>query len=186
MTLAAEPLWWKPPPLNRHEQTHDEESAMESHPPQPFQLRPAVPADAPGILELAMALSEFFPADFIRVIDKDLGKQPALVGLLGGDIVGFIIWMYRDTQTAEILWIGIKEQYHGLGLGTMMLQSLEQEVKKKDVTRLVASTLSYTVDYKPYEKVRAFYYNRGFKSLGIQQDYYLEGLDRLVLLKTLR
>jgi ribosomal protein S18 acetylase RimI-like enzyme len=159
---------------------------MESRPSQPFHIRSVVPADAPGIIELAMTLSEFFPADFMRVIEKDLSKQPALVGLLGGDIVGFVIWMYRDAQTAEILWMGIKEEYHGLGLGTMMLESLEQEVKKKDVTRLLASTLSYTVEYKPYEKVRVFYYNRGFKSLGIQHDYYQEGLDRLILLKTLR
>ncbi len=159
---------------------------MESHPPQPFRVRSAVSTDVPGIVELAMTLSEFFPRDFIRVIDKDLGKQPALVGLLGGDVVGFIVWTYRDTQTAEILWMGIKGDYHGLGLGTMMLESLEEEVKKKDVTRLLASTLSYTVDYKPYEKVRAFYYHRGFKALGIQQDYYQEGIDRLILLKTLR
>jgi ribosomal protein S18 acetylase RimI-like enzyme len=173
-------------PPNRHDNVRNEEFVMESHPPRPFELRFAVPTDAPRIMELAMTLSEFFPGDFIKVIDKDLGRNPGLVGLLGSDVVGFIIWMYRDAQTAEILWMGVKEEYHGLHLGTMMLESLEQELKKKNVARLLASTLSYTVDYKPYEKVRAFYYNRGFKSLGIQQDYYQEGLDRLILLKTLR
>ena len=159
---------------------------MESHPAHPFHVRSAVPTDAAGIVELAMTLSEFFPADSTRVIEKDLAKHRALVGLLGDEIVGFLIWMNRDPQTAEILWFGIKQEYHGLGLGTVMLQSLEREVGQKNVTRLVASTLSYTVEYKPYEKVRAFYYNRGFKSLGIQQDYYQEGLDRLILVKSLR
>lgn len=133
-----------------------------------------------------MTLADFFPSDFLRLIDRDLERHATLVGVLGDSIVGFIIWTYRDPQTAEILWFGIKEEYQGLGLGTMMLQALEKEVDGKNVTRLVASTLSYTVDYKPYERVRAFYYNRGFKSLGIQQNYYYEGIDRLILLKTLR
>lgn len=159
---------------------------MESHPAQPFSVRPSTPADAAEVIELATTLSEFFPADFTRAIEKDLARHPALVGVLGDDVVGFVIWTQRDPQTAEILWLGIKAEYHGLGLGTTMLEALEREVEKKNITRLVASTLSYTVDYKPYEKVRAFYYNRGFKSLGIQQDYYHEGLDRLILIKALR
>jgi ribosomal protein S18 acetylase RimI-like enzyme len=157
---------------------------MKSRSPQPFSVRSAVPADLPAIVELALTLSEFFPSDFISIIDKDAAENPALVGVLGDEIVGFIVWAYRDAHTAEILWIGIKEEYHGLGLGTMMLDALEREIEEKNVARLIASTLSYTVDYKPYEKVRAFYYNRGFKSLGIQQDFY-QGFDRLILMKTL-
>jgi ribosomal protein S18 acetylase RimI-like enzyme len=159
---------------------------MESHTAQPFRVRSATPTDIAGIVELSMTLADSFPANFLPLIDRDLRNHTTLVGTLGDDTVGFIIWMYRDPQTAEILWFGIKEEYQGLGLGTMMLQALEKLVGDKNITRLVASTLSYTVDYKPYEKVRAFYYNRGFKSLGIQQDFYHEGLDRLVLMKTLR
>lgn len=158
---------------------------MKNQPPQPFNVRPAVPSDIPVIIELAVALSEFFPTDLIHMIDKDAAENPALVGVLGDEIVGFVIWTYRDSHTVEILWLGVKEDYHGLGLGTTILDSLERHVETKNVTRLIASTLSYTVDYKPYEKVRAFYYNRGFKSMGIQQDYY-DGFDRLILLKTLR
>ena len=78
--------------------------------------------------------------------------------------------------------MGIKEEYHGLGLGGMLLEALEQLLERKAVTTLIASTLSYTVKYKPFEKVRAFYYQKGFKSLGIQNDYYDDGVDRLVLL----
>lgn len=158
---------------------------MESDAARSFHVRPATPSDTAGIVELSMTLADVFPSDFLRLIDRDLAQHPTLVGVLGNDIVGFIIWTYRDPQIAEILWFGVKEEYQGLGLGTTMLQALEKEVGGRNVSRLVASTLSYTVDYKPYEKVRAFYYNRGFKSLGIQSDYYYDGVDRLILVKTI-
>jgi ribosomal protein S18 acetylase RimI-like enzyme len=156
---------------------------MKPIPPQPFRIRPMKASEAGVVRDLARSLSQFFPVDFISVIDESVKKHPCLVGLLGDEIVGFIVWTLRDTETAEILWMGIKEDYHGLGLGSMLLDSLEQSMGQKGVTKLVVSTLSYTVDYKPYEKVRAFYYNRGFKSLGIQSDYYYDGVDRLILVK---
>ena len=37
----------------------------------------------------------------------------------------------------------------------------------------------------PWEKVRTFFYNRGFKSMGIQKNFYEEGIDRLILQKRL-
>jgi ribosomal protein S18 acetylase RimI-like enzyme len=173
------------PPEKQHDDIRDKDSTMKSHPSNPFRIRSMAPGDKPSILDLAKSLSEFFPEDVVRNIDEGLKKHPCLAGLLGDEIVGFLVWAYRDPHTAEILWMGIKVEYHGLGLGTMMLESLERLLEKNGVTKLIASTLSYTVDYKPYEKVRAFYYNRGFKSLGIQQDYYYEGADRLILVKSL-
>jgi ribosomal protein S18 acetylase RimI-like enzyme len=170
---------------DRHSDILDKDWVVESHPASPFRIRSATAGDKSAILALAKSLSEFFPEDVIRLIDESLSKHPCFAGLLDDEIVGFLVWAHRDSETAEILWMGIRDEYHGLGLGTMMLESLEQVLQKKGVTKLLASTLSYTVDYKPYEKVRAFYYNRGFKSLGIQQDYYTEGGDRLILLKRL-
>lgn len=158
---------------------------MQARRAQPFRVRSMKAGDQKPIIRLAKSLSQFFPSDFIRVIDESLTKHPCLVGLLGEEIVGFLVWTQRDAQTAEIFWMGIKGEFHGLGLGTMLLDSLEQHVVKRGVTKLIVSTLAYTVDYKPYEKVRAFYYNRGFKSLGIQEDYYYEGVDRLILVKML-
>ena len=158
---------------------------MDAHPPKPFRIRPMKTAESGAVHELARSLSVFFPEDLIKIIDESVRKHPCLVGLLGDDIVGFLVWTLRDADTAEILWMGIKEKYHGLGLGSMLLDSLEQAMEQKDVSKIVVSTVSYTVDYKPYQKVRAFYYNRGFKSLGIQSDYYFDGVDRLILVKTL-
>lgn len=156
---------------------------MYSEPSRPFHIRSMHPGDRLAILKLTGTLTEFFPEDVLPMIDTSLEKHSTLVGVLDDEIVGFLVYAFRDSQTAEILWMGIKEEYHGLGLGSMLLETLEQLLERKAVTKLIASTLSYTVKYKPFEKVRAFYYQKGFKSLGIQNDYYDDGVDRLVLLK---
>ena len=154
-------------------------------PSEEFSVRPMEPVDKPVVLELARSLTEFFPQDVIELIDVSLDKRPTIVGELGDETVGFLVYAVRDSQTAEIVWLGIKEEYHGLGLGTHLLEALENSLEEQGVKKLIASTLSYTVPYKPYEKVRTFYYHRGFQSIGIQNNYYDDGLDRLILVKNL-
>jgi ribosomal protein S18 acetylase RimI-like enzyme len=158
---------------------------MPSHPSQPFFVRDMQPGDRAAVLALARSLTEFFPQDLVDLIGTSLAKDPSLVGLVGDEIVGFLVYAVRDSQTAEIIWMGVKEEYHGLGLGTLLLDTLENNLEKRDIKKLIASTLAYTVKYKPFEKVRTFYYHRGFSSLGIQSNYYDDGLDRLILVKTL-
>ena len=143
------------------------------------------PTDKLAILELSRSLTSFFPDDVIPLISAGLDNDPVLIGELGSEMVGFLVYSIRDPQTAEIIWFGVKEEYHGLGLGSMLLETLERLLERKSIRKLVASTLSYTVNYKPFEKVRTFYYHRGFKSLGIQSNYYEDGVDRLILLKNL-
>lgn len=150
-----------------------------------FRCREMVPGDRPAVSELARSLTEFFPQDVVSLIDTAIEKNPALVGEMGDRLVGFLVYTIRDSQTAEIVWMGIDTEYHGLGLGSSMLQQLEEMLEERGVRKLVASTLSYTVDYKPFEKVRTFYYHRGFSSIGIQNNYYDDGLDRLLLVKKL-
>jgi len=158
---------------------------MPPEPSQPFEISEMHESDKPAVVELARTLTQFFPQDVIELIADSLDKRPGLVGRLGNEVVSFLTYALRDSQTAEIVWLGVNEEYHGLGLGTLMLDSLEQDLQLSDVKKLIASTLSYTVPYKPYEKVRTFYYNRGFQSLGIQNNYYDDGLDRLILVKSI-
>ena len=154
-------------------------------PSKEFHIREMDTADKAVIVHLARSLTQFFPQDVVELISESLNNRPVLVGELGEELVGFLVYAHRDSQTAEIIWMGVGEDYHGLGLGSLMLDTLEEKLEKEGVRKLVASTLSYTVKYKPFEKVRTFYYNRGFSSLGIQNNYYDDGMDRLILVKEL-
>lgn len=158
---------------------------MPSRPVKSFQIGEMEAGHKPAILELARSLTQFFPEDVVELISSSLNSKSVLVGLLGNDVIAFLVYTTRDAQTAEIVWMGVNEEYHGLGLGSQMLDSLEEKLEEQGIRKLIASTLSYTVDYKPFEKVRTFYYNRGFTSLGIQNNYYDDGMDRLILVKSL-
>lgn len=158
---------------------------MTNRPAQPFRIRPLKTGDKPAILALVQSLDKYFPEDVVSYVDTTLAKSNVLIGEIDKEIVGFLVYTMRDSQTAEILSMAVGEEYHGLGLGSMLLETLERKLQQENVKKLIASTLSYTVPYKPYEKVRAFYYHRGFTSLGIQNNYYEEGLDRLILVKNL-
>ena len=158
---------------------------MAIRPAQRFRIRPMEPGDQLGILELARSLTQYFPEDVIDLIEASLKKRPVLIGELGEEIIGFLVYAVRDSQTSEIIWMGVKEEYHGLGLGSLMLDTLEKNLEDDGIKKLIVSTLSYTVQYKPFEKVRSFYYHRGFTSLGIQHNYYQDGVDRLILIKSL-
>ncbi|MDH3217369.1 MAG: GNAT family N-acetyltransferase [Candidatus Krumholzibacteria bacterium] len=158
---------------------------MRPRPPQAFHIRAMEPDDKPAILALARSLTQFFPEDVIELISQSLNTRPVLLGDLGKEVVGFLVYAVRDSHTAEIVWMGVKEEYHGLGLGSLMLDTLEKTLADQGIQKLVASTLSYTVKYKPFEKVRTFYYHRGFTSMGIQNNYYEDGMDRLILVKNL-
>ena len=77
---------------------------MEAHPPKPFRIRPMKTSESGAVHNLARSLSVFFPEDLIKVIDESVKKHPCLLGLLGDEIVGFLVWTLRDADTAEILW----------------------------------------------------------------------------------
>ena len=139
---------------------------MIPRPTREFGIRSMEPVDRPVVVEIARSLTQFFPEDVVELISDSLNKKPVLVGVLGEDVIGFLVYTPRDSQTAEIIWMGVKEDYHGLGLGSLLLDTLEERLEEEGIRKLVASTLSYTVKYKPFEKVRTFYYNRGFASLG--------------------
>jgi len=158
---------------------------MISESTQPFIVRPLKREDISEVLQITGSLKKFFPQNSLPILRELLKRNPAIVGATGDQIAGFLVYTLRDRETAEILWIGVKEEYHGFGLGTHMLDALESILGEQGVRRLVTSTLSYTVPYKPYEKVRTFYYHRGFRSIAMERNFYEEGLDRLILYKDL-
>ncbi len=141
--------------------------------------------DVSEVLQITGSLKKFFPQNSLPILRELLKSNPAIVGTTGDTIAGFLVYTLRDRETAEILWMGVKEDYHGLGLGTHLLETLESILGERSIQKLITSTLSYTVPYKPYEKVRTFYYRRGFRSIAMERNFYEEGLDRLILYKDL-
>ncbi len=81
------------------------------------------------------------------------------------DIVGYIS-SYFDYDTLEILNFCIREDYQRNGIGTLILNNLIDELKDKNLKRVVLEVRSKN------EKAVNFYNKNGFKVVNIRRNYY--------------
>jgi ribosomal protein S18 acetylase RimI-like enzyme len=68
----------------------------------------------------------------------------------------------RPPGGAEILWIAVDPARRGRRLGTMLLDSVLDDLAAAGVTVVEAKTLDRSAGYPPYEATRAFWERRGF------------------------
>lgn len=119
--------------------------------------------DHPGILAVAEALPDWFDEDARRrAIPADLRYQDGFVALTEGLIVGFITLFVAEGRL-NIGWLGIRPDHHREGIGSHLLACAEEFGRNHGLNEIATYTLGDSVDYKPYELTRKFYFKRGFK-----------------------
>ena len=84
---------------------------------------------------------------------------------LSDKVVGFFSIISHFPQTSEIYVCGILSEYHRMGIGSKLLQNIEDDLKKKGVKYLTVKTLSASHPDRNYAKTRKFYESVGFVSL---------------------
>jgi GNAT superfamily N-acetyltransferase len=77
------------------------------------------------------------------------------------------------------MWMAIKRKYQGIGIGTKLLNFIE-EVVKDHGTKLIIVKTSGDPDYKPYVRTRMFYEKHGFTPL-LYVDSYPEWEKPMIL-----
>ncbi|MCP4547506.1 MAG: GNAT family N-acetyltransferase [bacterium] len=118
--------------------------------------------DHPGIIAVADALPEWFDQDArTRAIPLDLRHQEGFVAIVDGIVVGFIT-LYVFEGRLQIGWLGVKPEYRGQGVGSLLLSRSEEFGRKHDLEEIATYTVGEGVDYAPYAATREFYYRRGF------------------------
>ena len=73
---------------------------MPPRPKKEFHARVMEPEDKAVIVGLARSLTQFFPQDVVELISTSLNDRPVLVAGLGDEVVGFLVYAVRDSQTA--------------------------------------------------------------------------------------
>ena len=73
------------------------------------------------------------------------------------DIVGFLTIKRHFSETAEIHCMGLLSQYHRKGIGKLLIQELENNLKNDGFKILQVKTISEESDCKFYAKTREFY-----------------------------
>lgn len=152
-------------------------------------IRKKVDEDFNSMFEIAKGLPEWFDEGGLKTMQTELKTHGGFAAYLEGTLVGFVTFNAAAEGIAKISWMGVRKELHRRGIGTRLLQSLDEYLIDLGFGILEVDTVAESVDYEPYEFTRNFYYKHKFKKHRVDKDFYGEPNnkhDRLVLRKHLR
>ncbi len=132
-------------------------------------------------LEIARNLPEWFNEAGLRAIEEDLKSEITFIAL-EKEVLGFITVKPINKKALEILWMAVKREHHGKGIGSRLLLVVEEWAREKDFEVLVVKT-SGELNYKPCDKTRCFYEKMGFARVALVDPYPEWGESALIYVK---
>lgn len=147
-------------------------------------LRPLRIEDAPGVLALARSLPEWFNAEGLAAMERDLARHRGFLAEEGGRLAGFATWCPAVGDAAAISWMGVSPDRHRRGIGTALLEAVAGDARRAGFAALEVATVADSCAYEPYERTRRFYRARGFADHRVDREFYGtpgDRYDRLVL-----
>jgi len=136
-------------------------------------------------LQIARDLPEWFNEAGLRAMERDLGEERTFVAVEGEEILGFVTVKPLNERTLEILWMAVRRELRGNGIGTEMLEFVEGWAKERGFEVLVVKT-SGDLSYEPYNATRRFYERNGFVRIALIDPYPGWGEPALVYVKCLK
>lgn len=112
-------------------------------------------------------MPEYFNANGISLIKRDLLEKPFYVVLSGNNVIGFAVLTKKSSEIMEISWMAVKKDKQGRGAGSSLLDRIVHDCRSCGIKLLEVKTLSESVKYLPYEATRKFYRKNGFIALEI-------------------
>ena len=114
---------------------------------------------------------------------KDADKMLTMIVRNETNEIGFLTIKKHFKESAEIHCMGILPQYHGKGIGKILIKKLENYLKDSGVKMLQVKTISEDSDCKFYTKTREFYKSVGFIPLEVFPKLWDEANPCLQLVK---
>ena len=129
---------------------------------------------------------ECFPEDaftpsFIKTLVED-SNSIFLVATLNERIAGFVIGTlenFRGKTVGHIYSIDVKSEYRGKGIGSLLLKSIEEALRKSGAKECY---LEVRVDNLV---ARNLYFKFGYRVFSVLKNYYGAGKDGILLMKRL-
>jgi len=99
-----------------------------------------------------------------------------------GRLVGWICWGATPCTlgTFDLYWIVVDPSCQGQGIGTLLLQAMEQALAGR--ARLIVVETAGRADYAP---TRAFYLKHRYQAVACIPDFYAPGDDQVTFAKAL-
>ncbi|MHA2878880.1 GNAT family N-acetyltransferase [Vibrio campbellii] len=134
----------------------------------------------------------------LRTLPEWFGREDALMEYVaeidaldtyttwdGNNLVGFFSVNYHNADSAELHVLAVHKDHHRQGIGLLLFQTIEKELKAKSVKLLQVKTLGASANDPNYEKTRHFYTALGFYPLEEIEDFWGEGTPCLFMVKAL-
>jgi GNAT superfamily N-acetyltransferase len=154
-------------------------------------IRPTVPPDTPGLLQLTEATGVFKPLEIqtLREVLDDYHAtnhaqgHRAAVAEHKGHVTGFAYWApaAMTDRSWYLYWIAVRKDAHGRGVGGALLAHVEDDIRRAEGRILLIETSSLP----HYELTRRFYLKHGYDREAVLRDYYADGDDMVIFRKRL-
>jgi GNAT superfamily N-acetyltransferase len=149
-------------------------------------LRHLTAADRGRIEEVSRAVGVFRQDEIpvaLEVFDGAVAGSPDYLALgaeVDGRLAGWICWGPTPCTlgTFDLYWMAVDPAHHGAGIGTALLNAMEQQLP--GTARLVVVETAGRPDYAP---TRGFYEARGYRAVSRIPDFYAPGDDQVVYVK---
>lgn len=121
-------------------------------------------SDLTSIERIAKALHpEWFTEEALRNIPRDIQFAKCFVIEKKGAVAGFIS-VHSHDGNPMIGWIGVDPESRGEGIGKLLVEKVERELRKFGYKELRIETVGEcTPIYKPYAETLKFYKSMGFE-----------------------
>ena len=154
-------------------------------------IRPALPTDTPGLLEMATATGVFkpFEVDTLKEVLDDYHSHGADDGhrcFVLEENAAQLGFEYHSAEpmtegTWTLWWIVVKAHTQGKGIGGRLIQWAEHDAKA-----LGARVIFLQTSGLPHsELTRKFYLKQGYDQEARLRDFYAQGDDQIVFRKAL-
>ncbi len=145
-----------------------------------------------GIVKSIIESTGFFRPDEVAVavelVDERLSRGTAsgyhfVFAELGDAVVGYACYgpIACTTASFDLYWIAVDLRFQRHGIGRLLIEAVESRVASAGGERIYIDT-SARPQYAP---TRAFYEDNGFCLEARLADFYAEGDDRVIYVKTL-
>jgi GNAT superfamily N-acetyltransferase len=110
---------------------------------------------------------------------RDVAELPTFA--VGDD--GFIALKLHLARAAEVYVMGVRRELQGHGLGTRLLATAEDDLRRRGVEYLQVKTLASSHPSEHYGRTRRFYESSGFVGLEVLPTLWGEANPCLVMVK---
>ena len=140
--------------------------------------------DVDRIVGIVRSLPEWFTPSAVTEVSEAARQLPGFAVRVEGILRGFVLLDEREC-CIEIAWLAVEREFHGEGLGTLLLEAAETYACSRDKPVLTVKTYG-GMDYEPYLETLAFYRKKGFRLYEVIEDYKpFGGQPAAILVKNL-